>query len=56
MPKMLLPDVNVWLAMAFDGHTHHPSAKSWFDALAADVCFFCRHSPGAMLHAPRAWA
>ncbi|MCI0353136.1 MAG: PIN domain-containing protein [Acidobacteriales bacterium] len=42
MPKMLLPDINVWLALAFDGHVHHPAAKQWFDALTTEVCLFCR--------------
>jgi len=42
VPKMLLPDTNVWLALAFDGHAHHPAAKSWFEALTTDVCHFCR--------------
>jgi predicted nucleic acid-binding protein len=31
---LLLPDVNVWFAMTFDSHIHHPSAKSWFDGLS----------------------
>ena len=39
---LLLPDVNVWFAMTFDSHTHHPSAKTWFDALTDDLIFFCR--------------
>jgi toxin-antitoxin system PIN domain toxin len=39
---MLLPDVNVWLALTFDSHVHHPSAKVWFDALSGKLCFFCR--------------
>jgi toxin-antitoxin system PIN domain toxin len=40
---MLLPDVNVWLALTFDSHIHHPAAKSWFDGLSNDaVCCFCR--------------
>ena len=40
---MLLPDVNVWLALTFDSHVHHPDAKTWFDALPNDaVCCFCR--------------
>jgi toxin-antitoxin system PIN domain toxin len=39
---MLLPDINVWLALTFDSHVHHPSAKTWFDGLTDDVCFFCR--------------
>jgi toxin-antitoxin system PIN domain toxin len=42
MPKMLLPDINVWLALAFDGHVHHPAAKNWFDALTTEICHFCR--------------
>ena len=39
---MLLPDVNVWLALTFDSHIHHPAAKKWFDALSDQVCYFCR--------------
>ena len=40
---MHLPDVNVWLALTFDSHFHHPVAKTWFDGLPSDfVCFFCR--------------
>lgn len=40
---MHLPDVNVWLALTFDSHVHHPAAKTWFDGLPSSaVCFFCR--------------
>ena len=40
---MQLPDINVWLALAFDSHIHHPDAKKWFDGLADDaICYFCR--------------
>src|SRR3989440_468178 len=40
---MHLPDINVWLALTFDSHVHHPSAKTWFDGLpTGTVCFFCR--------------
>jgi toxin-antitoxin system PIN domain toxin len=39
---MLLPDINVWLALTFDSHVHHPAAKLWFDALTDELCFFCR--------------
>ncbi len=42
MMKMLLPDVNVWLALTFDSHVHHPAAKTWFDALSGELCLFCR--------------
>jgi toxin-antitoxin system PIN domain toxin len=40
---MLVPDVNVWRALTFDSHIHHPAAKTWFDGLSNDtVCYFCR--------------
>lgn len=39
---MVLPDVNVWLALAFSAHFHHPAADAWFRALTTDVCYFCR--------------
>jgi len=40
---MHLPDINVWLALTFDAHVHHPAAKTWFDGLpSGTVCFFCR--------------
>ncbi len=40
---MLLPDINVWLALTFESHVHHRSAKTWFDSLATDArCVFCR--------------
>jgi toxin-antitoxin system PIN domain toxin len=42
MPKTLLPDVNVWLALTFDSHVHYPPAKIWFDGLTDELCFFCR--------------
>jgi predicted nucleic acid-binding protein len=38
----LLPDVNVWVALTFDSHPHHPSAKTWFDGLTDEPLFFCR--------------
>jgi predicted nucleic acid-binding protein len=34
---MLLPDINVWLALTFDSHVHHPSAKMWFDGFPNDA-------------------
>ena len=39
---MLLLDVNVWVALTFDTHPNHPSAKTWFDPLAGQLCHFCR--------------
>src|SRR3954469_17930456 len=41
--KMYLPDINVWLALTFDSHVHHPSAKMWFDGLTNNAfCLFRR--------------
>ncbi len=39
---LLLPDVNVWIAMTFESHLHHPATKPWFDALTDETIFFCR--------------
>lgn len=40
---MLLPDINVWLAMTFASHVHHSIAKTWFQGLAPGTnCTFCR--------------
>lgn len=40
---MLLPDINVWLALTFESHVHHSIAKTWFDGLPNEtVCNFCR--------------
>jgi toxin-antitoxin system PIN domain toxin len=40
--KLYLPDVNVWLAIAADGHIHHESATTWFDTLGAGEATLCR--------------
>jgi len=36
------PDVNVWLALAYRGHQHHPTASAWFERLEAEHAVFCR--------------
>lgn len=40
---MKLPDVNIWLALALSGHSHHEAARSWLDGqeTLASI-FFCR--------------
>lgn len=39
----LFPDINVWVALAYDRHVHHIAARNWFDALVPSVrMFFCR--------------
>ena len=41
--SFLFPDVNVWLAVAYQRHVHHRAAKAWFERLDenARLCF-CR--------------
>ncbi len=43
MKSFLFPDVNVWLALTYEGHVHHRAAKAWFKSLDSDSqVFFCR--------------
>ena len=39
---MYLPDINVWLALTFEVHSHHSSAKFWFDSIDEESIAFCR--------------
>jgi toxin-antitoxin system PIN domain toxin len=39
---MFLPDINLWLALAFEVHFHHLAAKRWFDGLSTGSFCFCR--------------
>jgi toxin-antitoxin system PIN domain toxin len=39
----LFPDINVWVALTYDRHVHHITARDWFEGLAPTVrLFFCR--------------
>ena len=39
----LFPDVNVWLALTYEGHIHHSVAHSWLSEVGPDSrLFFCR--------------
>jgi len=40
--KSFFPDVNVWLALAYEGHQHHLSALTWFEELNRNAARFCR--------------
>jgi toxin-antitoxin system PIN domain toxin len=46
---MFLPDINVWLALAFQAHTHHASAKNWFDGISSAPCSLCRFTQQGLL-------
>jgi len=37
-----LPDVNVWLALAYEGHEHHARSRDWFDGAGSGQVSFCR--------------
>ncbi len=39
---MHLPDINFWLALAFEVHAHHRIAAAWFEKTEPDSCAFCR--------------
>ncbi|MGH9455694.1 MAG: TA system VapC family ribonuclease toxin [Terriglobia bacterium] len=40
--KCYFPDINVWLALAYQGHQHHATAAIWFERVEADQAVFCR--------------
>jgi toxin-antitoxin system PIN domain toxin len=41
--SFLFPDLNVWIALTYQGHIHHSLADAWFSRLPADSrLFFCR--------------
>ena len=48
--SFLFPDINVWIALTWEGHTHHRRAASWFASLRADSrFFFCRFTQLGLL-------
>jgi toxin-antitoxin system PIN domain toxin len=46
---MELPDINVWLALTFEAHTHHTMAKQWFENQNESGCCFCRMTQSGFL-------
>lgn len=39
----LFPDINVWVALTYEGHVHHRTAATWFATLNANATLaFCR--------------
>ena len=46
----LFPDINVWVALTYEGHTHHSTAAEWFATLPSDASFaFCRFTQLGLL-------
>lgn len=47
---LLFPDINVWVALTYEGHTHHSHAAEWFATLPLDAGFaFCRFTQLGLL-------
>jgi toxin-antitoxin system PIN domain toxin len=47
--RSYFPDVNVWLALAYEGHQHHESATAWFAKLNGETVYFCRFTQLGLL-------
>jgi uncharacterized protein len=46
----LFPDINVWVALTYEGHAHHANAAEWFAMLSRDATFvFCRFTQLGLL-------
>lgn len=49
MTSYFFPDVNVWVALHHQAHTHHPATLAWFRSLAPEATLvFCRHTQMGM--------
>lgn len=47
--RSYFPDVNVWIALAYEGHQHHASATAWFGRLNGEAVYFCRFTQLGLL-------
>ena len=48
--SFLFPDINVWIALTYEGHIHHVIARSWFGSVGpASRLFFCRFTQLGLL-------
>ena len=46
----LFPDINVWVALTYEGHTHHQTAADWYTELSAEATLvFCRFTQIGLL-------
>ena len=44
-----LPDINVWIALAFQSRSEHPVARNWYDSLESPTLLFCRLTQQGLL-------
>ncbi len=47
--SFLFPDINVWLALTYEAHSHHITARNWLDGAEHVRLFFCRHTQLGLL-------
>jgi toxin-antitoxin system PIN domain toxin len=47
--KSYFPDVNVWVALAYEGHQHHAPASAWLTRLDEEAVYFCRFTQLGLL-------
>ncbi len=40
--KSYFPDINVWVALAYRGHSHNRAAATWFGGITIGPVAFCR--------------
>jgi hypothetical protein len=46
----LFPDINVWVALTYEGHAHHSKAAEWFAMLSPGATLaFCRFTQLGLL-------
>ena len=46
----LFPDINVWVALTYEGHAHHVNAAEWFATVSRDATLaFCRFTQLGLL-------
>ena len=48
MSTSSFPDVNVWIALVWDGHVHSEAALRWFTSSQGSL-YFCRHTQLGLL-------
>jgi len=48
--SFLFPDINVWVALTYEGHVHHIIARDWFaSVVGSGRLFFCRFTQLGLL-------
>lgn len=47
--RSYFPDVNVWIALAYEGHQQDASATNWFARLNQEAVYFCRFTQLGLL-------